>query len=325
MMLFLHLFNTLDYQGLFQPLLYVGAKPLVYYISLFCDACVPIFSFVSGYGLYHKYLKSSSNFRKDNLISLKKLYINYWIIILLFPVALGLVLQFPGYPGSFTKFLVNFSGFDGTYNGAWWFLTTYVLFVLSSGFWFRLMHKYQSYWMLMVLLLIYILAFYLRVYKGRWIEQPVLEWLYRQGYLFFCTLPQFMVGAYAVKLKWNEKVVLFFNRFRYPNFMGVVLIVLLILIHAVIPNFVIAPFLGLAFIFIYAQLSLKHWLNRLLDFLTPHATNMWLIHMFFYMIFFKEFIYSFKFVPLIFIVLVGLTLISSILINFLLKLIQKVL
>jgi len=89
MMLFLHLFNTLDYQNLFQP--------LVYYLSLFGDACVPIFAFVSGYGLYYKYSKSTATYSKDNVVRLKKLYLNYWIIILLFPVALGFVLQFTGY------------------------------------------------------------------------------------------------------------------------------------------------------------------------------------------------------------------------------------
>jgi len=54
MMLGLHLFNR-DYSGLFQPLIFVGKEPLSYYISLFCDACVPIFAFVSGYGLYYSY------------------------------------------------------------------------------------------------------------------------------------------------------------------------------------------------------------------------------------------------------------------------------
>ena len=45
MMLCLHLFNTLNYQGLFVPLIFIGDKPLVYYISLFCDCCVPIYCF----------------------------------------------------------------------------------------------------------------------------------------------------------------------------------------------------------------------------------------------------------------------------------------
>lgn len=325
MMLFLHLFNSLDYQNLFQPLVFIGGKPLVYYLSLFGDACVPIFAFVSGYGLYYKYSKSTVTYPKDNVVRLKKLYLNYWIIILLFPVAIGLILQFPGYPGSMTKFLLNATGLDGSYNGAWWFFTTYVLFVCTSAFWFRYVQQFNNVWALLTLLAMYLIAFYLRIYKGGLVQQPVFEWIYCQGYLFFCTLPQFLVGAYALKLNWNEKVARIFERFRHPNLIGITLIMLLICIHAVIPNFVIAPFLGLAFIFIYAQLRWTAWVNKSLDFLVPHATNMWLVHMFFYMIFFKEFIYSFKYVPLIFVVLVALSVFSSVIINFLLKQVQKIL
>ena len=76
MMLGLHLFNR-DYKGLFMPLVFIGEQPLTYYISLFCDACVPIFAFVSGYGLYYKYIQTKTEFRKGNYVRLKKLYINY--------------------------------------------------------------------------------------------------------------------------------------------------------------------------------------------------------------------------------------------------------
>lgn len=51
MMLCLHLFNR-DHHGLFTPLVFIGQQPLSYYISLFSDACVPIFAFVSGNVIY---------------------------------------------------------------------------------------------------------------------------------------------------------------------------------------------------------------------------------------------------------------------------------
>lgn len=63
MMLFLHLFNR-DYKGLFEPLIFMGQNPLSYYISMFCDACVPIFAFVSGYGLYYSYINSKNLYFK---------------------------------------------------------------------------------------------------------------------------------------------------------------------------------------------------------------------------------------------------------------------
>lgn len=53
MMLCLHLFNNLNYNNLFTPLIFIGSKPLIYYISLFCDAYIPIFAFITGHGLYY--------------------------------------------------------------------------------------------------------------------------------------------------------------------------------------------------------------------------------------------------------------------------------
>lgn len=63
-MIALHLYNTLDYENLYQPLLYIGDKPLIYYISFLFDACVPIYCFCSGYAMY---LKQSIHI-KDNII-----------------------------------------------------------------------------------------------------------------------------------------------------------------------------------------------------------------------------------------------------------------
>src|SRR5690606_7634460 len=141
MMLVLHLFNTLEYKGLFTPLVFIGDKPLIYYISLFCDACVPIFAFVSGYGLFFKYRQNPSAYGRLNLGRIKKVYINLAIVILFFPVILGAIFGDPKYPGSLLKLMLNLTAIDVSYNGAWWFFTIYILFILTSKFWFRLIDK----------------------------------------------------------------------------------------------------------------------------------------------------------------------------------------
>lgn len=204
MMLFLHLFNR-DYSGLFQPLIFVGKEPLSYYISLFCDACVPIFAFVSGYGLYYKYRENQSSFRNGNKKRLKKLYINYWIVLLIFAVLLGWLLKKEGYPGSLTKFLLNFAALSTSYNGAWWFLTTYIFFTLTSTIWFNLLERVNPYFYFFALLAVYVIAFYFRVYKTDIFINPILNWIHVQGAMYFCTLFQFMVGAFTLKYQWNEK------------------------------------------------------------------------------------------------------------------------
>ena len=57
------------------------------------------------------------------------------------------------------------------------------------------------------------------------------------------------------------------------------------------------------------------WLNNLLSYLGEYSTNMWLIHMFFYMIYFKNLVYGAKYSFLIFPWLVVLCLASSYIVN----------
>ena len=316
MMLFLHLFNT-NYHGLFEPLLFIGAQPLSYYISLFCDACVPIFAFVSGYGLFYKYQQDPHSYKTANIKRVLKLYVNFWIILLLFAVLLGLILGKSGYPGNLTKLFWNISGLHVSYNGAWWFFTTYVFFVFTSGFWFRFLNKINPYFYLLVLLVVYVIAFYFRIYKTDLFSLEILKWFHIQSALYFCTLFQFMLGAFALRYNWNDKFSETLKNIPLNlNFLAILGILILVILHGFIPNLIIAPFTALGFILLYLQLNINKKVAVVLDFFTPHYTNMWLMHMFFYLIYFKDFVYSFSYVPLIFLVLIGMSVISSYIVNY---------
>jgi len=322
MMMFLHLFNR-SYENLFQPLVFIGKTPLSYYISLFCDACVPIFAFVSGYGLYYKYQQDEKLYKKTNIKRIKKLYINYWIVLLLFAVLLGLVLNKDGYPGSWSKILLNISGLDPSYNGAWWFFTTYIFFIITSGVWFALLDKINPFLYFSILLVIYFGAFYFRIYKTNLFDNNILNWFHKQSALYFCTLFQFMLGAFALKYKWAHKISFYFQDLKYKNLIIILLIFFLVAVHAIVPNFIIAPFIGVVFIFLFIQFNFSISFKKGLDLFSKHSTNMWLTHMFFYMIFFSDFVYGFKYVPLIFLVLIILCLLSSYVINFINDKIRK--
>lgn len=322
MMFFLHLFNR-DHRGIFRPLIFVGEQPLSYYLSLFCDACVPIFAFVSGCGLYFKFRQDNKEYMKGNRIRLKKLYLNYWIIVLFFAVGLGTLLGTQGFPGTLQKLVLNLSAIDPSYNVAWWFLTTYILFVLTSPFWFRVMEKINPWIFIFLLFTGYVTAFYFRVYKTDLFENGFAQWLHRQSALYFCTLFQFMLGAFALKYEWDKEVSRVFAYIKYKNFASMAGIILLIMFHSFIPNFIVAPFTGLGFIFMFLQLDLSNVLDKFLDFFTPHATNLWLVHLFFYMIYFKDFIYGFQYVIPIFVALVVVSVLSSYFINYVNQSLQK--
>ncbi|MBQ0736947.1 acyltransferase [Aquimarina celericrescens] len=280
MMLCLHLFNR-NYSGLFQPLIFMGNQPLSYYISIFSDACVPIFAFISGYGLYFSYINNPKGYYKKNIGRIKQLYLRYWIIILLFVVLLGWFVTEPGYPGDLRKFILNLTGLRPSYNGAWWFFTIYILFVFTSKFWFRLIDRLNPYFFISGLLLIYIVAFYFRIYKTNIFHNAILHWFQTQIALYFCTLFQFMLGAFALKYQWHNKVSILFDKIRFVNLWSFIGILALIILHRLVPNFIIAPITALGFIFLFLQIQLGKFFEKGLSFFTPHSTNLWLIHMFF--------------------------------------------
>jgi hypothetical protein len=205
MMLFMHLFQR-EPQGLFEPLIYIGSQPLSYYLALFSDACVPIFCFVSGYGLFFKYQRQTPTYTKSNLKRIGKLYINYWIILFLFVVGLGTMLAKEGYPGSWQKFTFNFFALGNSYNGAWWFFFTYILLVFTSPFFFRLLKSCSSYWLLAVSFVFYIISFYFRIYKPNLFDSEWLSWLQKQTVLFGISFLPFITGSVALKEKWNDRI-----------------------------------------------------------------------------------------------------------------------
>ena len=65
-MVVLHLFDRLDFQGLYHPLLYFMEKPIVFYFAQLSDFCVMGFAFCSGYGLYKQYVRYGNDGKKVN-------------------------------------------------------------------------------------------------------------------------------------------------------------------------------------------------------------------------------------------------------------------
>ncbi len=314
MMLCLHLFNR-PFQGVFVPVLFIGNQPLSYYISLFCDACVPIFAFVSGYGLFYKFKEAKTEYWKGNKTRIRNLYINYWIILFLFVLLLGSVLGKVDYIGDISTFFMNFTALNTSYNGAWWFMTIYLLFVITSSFWFQLLLKWNPIFYLILLLVLYILGFYFRIYSGSMSTSIFIKWLHVQSALYFCTLFQFMLGAFTLHYRWHSKISIVVQMLPFKNYLLVLAIVALVILHGLVPNFFIAPFIGLVFILIYCQMDISSFFQKIIDFFTPHATNIWLIHMFFYLIYFPNLIYSPKYPVLIFFWLVLWCLAASYLVN----------
>lgn len=144
-MLLLHLFCNKDYNGLYEPIIYVGRYPLIYYLALFGDCCVAIYCFCSGYGLMYNYQNNYENFYKSNFKRVFNLYLKFWIIFILFIIVIGtLILRRNGYPGNLKSILLTLTGLSPGYNGAWWFFTTYIFLILTSKKLYNSILKYNS-------------------------------------------------------------------------------------------------------------------------------------------------------------------------------------
>lgn len=143
-MIGLHLYNTLDYENLYQPILKWG-EPLIYYISFLFDACVPIYCFCSGYAMY---LKQSIHI-KDNIKRIFKFMKRYWIVLVLTCIV-GIILHNPSIPDNVLTFIGNLTLVNISYVGAWWFVQTYVLLILLTPFIIKMINKYEKITLLVV-------------------------------------------------------------------------------------------------------------------------------------------------------------------------------
>lgn len=74
-MLLLHLFCRKEVNGLYETFPVINGVPFVYYIGLFGDACVPIYCFVSGYGLFMVHSKEHKSNNVSCVIICNKFHI----------------------------------------------------------------------------------------------------------------------------------------------------------------------------------------------------------------------------------------------------------
>lgn len=236
-------------------------------------------------------------------------------MLFVFVLGVGNFIGVEGYPGSLTKFLLSFLGLISEYNGAWWYFLIYVVLVFTSSFWFGLLNRMNPYFYFALLLVIYIVAFYFRVYKKDIFTHEILIWFHEKSALYFCTLIQFMLGAFAIQYNWNEKIQNQVAKLPFRTLSLFLLLIGAIVFRGFMPNSVFAPISAITFIYIFTSFNLFSLTTKVLGFLAPHSTNLWLSHMFFTAYFFSEFTYSFQYPVLILSVLILVLIPISMLFN----------
>ena len=322
-MLFLHLFNDSRNFDLCVNYVSIGGIPLV---NLLTRACypVPFFLIISGYGLH----ASSPSFRRQ-LIRVAKLYLCYWVTLLVF-VSVGSYVRPEKYPGSWVKVILNVLGYRFTYNDETWFLLPYALNALASGFYFRLLKRYGR---KVVLALSFVIstvsAFMTSFYGNDMIPKPVYELC-----LVFNLMFAFMVGAVLHDVHARGCGNGLFGRLYKrlsPLFEGrsswfyIMILVLLIVLKIIVRTNLIDGFYALAFIVVFLKIKRPEALNATLAEIGSKSMVMWLIHTYFCYYLFHDWIYGFRYPLLIFAIMLLLTYLASILIMFITKKIYRLL
>lgn len=276
-MLCLHLFCT--YTPLFTPLVYIGSIPLTYFIGQASDCCVMIYCFCSGYGLMASYIACNEKGRQyfvERRKGLFRLLQSYWIILLMFAVVTLLLGE--EWLKSPIVFIANFLVFGSSYNGAWWFVGTYILMVLLSPIIFKMVQRHP------VMVAIIAPIVYTTSYVARFRLTGFLE---QQLSLLGMSYAELLLGVYFYKYSFMKRIEEIWNRILPNKYQLPVLffiIVATIFVRGYVTTLFIAPLSGIVFIFCYLLLARKLLtLRKVFSFLGKHSTNIWLTHMFFYM------------------------------------------
>jgi len=297
-MLLHHLFYTHPEYGL-----------LVQQIGLIGKVCVAMFLFLSGYGLTIQYAKQQQDVKITQMGGVTvnfiyrrfvKFYMNYWVIFLIFvPIGVfcfGRTLNIPyGEDANVYKMLIkDMLGLNSlqSYNITWWFNAL----IIKLYFLFPLFYLFLSSRNKLVTALM-LLATY-----------PTNAFPFTLGIVIALNID----SINSLLGKFNSNLIL-------------AAAVLLTLITIVIRQLSPIPYTNGThidgFISLFAALTIVtaaqmfHYSFPALGFLGKHSMNMYLVHTFIKFYFFPEFIYGFKYPILIFLALLATSLLTSIIIE----------
>jgi hypothetical protein len=274
------------------------------------DFCVFGFAFCSGYG--HMAISNQNGYYKKLLKKLLVLLLNYWLIIALFSVVSVISGSGDFMPNSVSTLLGNIFLYNITYNGAWWYMYAYVLLVLISPLLIKAVKKFNPVLVLLVGGLVYCGAYYLRFR----IEPNDLI-LSKLG-PFGMTLFEYVIGCVFYKTKMFSKVFEIWK--KIPKFLQIIasliLLVAILIGHTlVVPSLFVAPATGIIIITLFHFWNKPLFIKKTFLFIGKHSTNIWLTHMFFYLILFKNLVYIAKYPLLIFLFMIVITSLLSIVIQ----------
>lgn len=326
LMVALHLFMKTGSEVYGTPLLWVSNDvPLVWYLGYMGEMCVSLYCMCTGYALFLQFSATDEkSFRKKERKRLLRFLSHFWIILILFTIIGFFFDASHGMPGSLLKFICNFFLLEETYNGAWWFASTYVLFVLISPLYLRLVRKRDSRVLFVVFAAIFCVYYLCEVFWGFKVEP-----YYWKGFLIKKVSDLWYVSFFYVEgmILAKERVISRIRNWMEKKNIGngsVLLTILIVTIVAcVIRRSILMHFLS-TFYFVFFHLWKKpDKVETFFFFWGTHSTDIWLVHMFFYLGIFKDLVFIVKYPILIFCFMLSLCVLSSWVIGKITMVLQK--
>lgn len=308
-MVLLHLFNRPNYVEKCTIGISFMGEPLVSQMAKFVEICVPLYLFLSGYGLFLQFLKNHTIFPKKRIL---KLYLIFWTCFMIF-IPFGCVFAPEQYPGNWNIFIENFTAWKTSYNWEWWFIFPYILLLLVSNTLLNCIFRWNFITSFLFSCVIYVVSYLvISLYKPFLQEYYVLFNIF-EALRMVCS---FMWGALFAKydLFTKLKYMIKLNTLWTSTIM-ILILILSFIIRAMIPIHAASVFFMIVFACCFYMIKKNRNVEKLLMLMGKHSTNIWLVHTFFCYYYFHDFIYGLKYPVLIYIVTLGLSFLSSVIIN----------
>lgn len=301
-MLCLHLFDR-DFHGLFRPLIFVAGTPLSFYFGQISDFCVMGFAFCSGYS--HMAMYRKPHYYQGRCISLLILLVKYWVVLCIFSAVSICVGNAAQMPGSVLVFVRNVFLLDNSYNGAWWYLGTYAVLVLISPLVLSAVKRLPVA-TLGLSFLLYCASYYLRF------RITFSSYILSQMGPFGMTLFEYVLGAVFFRQRYQTLIGNWGGWSRLPDWtrslLSAAVFILILYGHTRwVPSLFIAPATGLVILLLFHDWEKPNPVEAFFIFIGQHSTNIWLTHMFFYLTLFEGLVYKAVYPPLIYLLMLGIT------------------
>ena len=280
--------------GGLKGLIPLGNTYLFVFLGHFGKVCVPLFFFLGGYGLAKRY----EGRKFDALGRLKKLYLSYWKVFVIFiPIAFlffgnqGVYAADASFCGRYNVFSVtelvrNFLAILDTYNYEWWFLRCYMLMILCFPLIRYAAGKCSPAAKFLIILIITVL--FGKVFPDVWYAfigdarqgNVIYDSFFCMGEPFFAC---FVMGVFCAGNDLLDRISAFLDRAgRFRAAAEILLILTVILVRQVLLrkyfDFLYAPLLSVIISDLARRLPA---IGKIFEAFGQESTNIWFIHSFF--------------------------------------------